>query len=154
MKKLSGKNLLVLVLVASFLATAVLHVLFMNEMMVASQTCFNGIVQTQDCHQPEGIICCAAEATTLQIFLQALPHQLTKIIISAPVAASAIPFLLLILLYKSSLLVAFQSWLNILRRRILAFHHQIGSWLELLEKRDPTHNSLWRGFEFAMIPII
>ncbi|MEK7161073.1 MAG: hypothetical protein AAB729_00060 [Patescibacteria group bacterium] len=125
----------------------------MNEMMTASQTCFNGTAQTQDCHQSAGITCCSIEVTALQNFLQVNPQQLIKILISAAAVASLAPFLLLVLLYQSNLLVIFQSWLTMLRRRILAFHHQIGSWLSLTEKRDPAHNFLWCGLKFAMTPI-
>lgn len=153
MKQLLRQNFIIVMLIASFFTMAVLNVIFMNEMMANSQTCFTGTAQTQDCHQPVGINCCSIEASTLQNFLQVNPQQLIKILISAVAIASFAPFLLLVLLYQSSLFVIFRSWLTMIRRRISAFHHQIGSWLSLTEKRDPAHNSLWRGLEFAMIPI-
>ena len=153
MKQLLRQNFIIIILIASFFTMAVLNVAFMNEMMASSQTCFTGTAQTQDCHQPVGINCCSIEASTLQNFLQVNPQQLIKILISASAVASFAPFLLLVLLYQSSLFVLFRSWLALLRRRVLAFHHQIGSWLSLTEKRDPAHNSLWRGFEFTMAPI-
>ncbi len=153
MKQLLRQNFIIVMLIASFFTMAVLNVIFMNEMMANSQTCFTGTAQTQDCHQPVGINCCSIEASTLQNFLQVNPQQLIKILISAVAIASFAPFLLLVLLYQSSLFVIFRSWLTMIRRRISAFHHQIGSWLSLTEKRDPAHNSLWCGFEFAMIPI-
>lgn len=152
MRQLIGQNFVIILIVASFFTMAVLNIVFMNEMMTTSQTCFTGTAQTQDCHQPEGINCCSIEATALQNFLQVNPQQLVKILISAVAVVSFTPFLLLALLYQSGLFVIFQSWLIILRQRILAFHHQIGSWLSLTEKRDPAHNPLWRGFKFAMIP--
>lgn len=153
MRQLLRQNFIVIMLIASFFTMSVLNVLFMNEMMTQSQTCFTGTAQTQDCHQPVGINCCSIEATTLQNFLQVNPQQLIKILISAVAVVSFAPFLLLVLLYQNSLFVIFRSWLMMLRRRVLAFHHQIGSWLSLTEKRDPAHNFLWCGFEFAMIPI-
>ena len=153
MKQVFRQNFIIVMLIASFFTMAVLNVVFMNEMMTQSQTCFTGTAQTQDCHQPQGINCCSIEANGLQNFLQINPQQLVKILISAIAVVSFAPFVLLALLYQSSLFVLFRSWLLMLRRRVLAFHHQIGSWLSLTEKRDPAHNSLWCGFKFAMIPI-
>ncbi len=152
MKQPLRQNFIVAILIASFFTMAVLNVLFMNEMMAQSQTCFTGSAQAQNCHQPQGINCCFIEVTALQNFLQVTPQRLTKVAIPAIAAVSFIPLLLLALFYESNLFVLFQSWLTMLRRRVLAFHHQIGSWLSLTEKRDPAHNTLWRGFEFAMIP--
>ena len=153
MRRVFKQNFIVIMLIVSFFTMAVLNVVFMNEMMTQSQTCFTGTAQTQDCHQPVGMTCCSIEASTLQNFLQVNPQQLVKILISAVAVVSFAPFVLLAVLYQSSLFVLFYSWLAMLRRRVLAFHHQIGSWLSLTEKRDPAHNSLWCGFEFAMIPI-
>ncbi len=153
MKQVLRQNFIVIMLVASFFTMAVLNVLFMNEMMTQSQTCFTGTAQTQNCHQPQGITCCSIEVTALQNFLQVNPQQLIKVLISAVAVASFAPFLLLVFLYQSNLFAIFRSWLIMLRRRVLAFHHQIGSWLSLTEKRDPAHNSLWCGLKFAMIPI-
>ncbi|HVY67728.1 MAG TPA: hypothetical protein VHA30_02455 [Patescibacteria group bacterium] len=146
-------NLLVLVLLAGFFAAAALHTVFMDEAMAAAQDCATGAVQTQNCRQPPaGLSCCATEASAMQSFLQAPPQQFQKVIISAIILVSFLAPLGLLLLYESSLLARLQSWRLLTRRRLLAFHHQIGSWLAILEKRDPAHKPLWRGFEFAMVP--
>ena len=34
------------------------------------------------------------------------------------------------------------------------FNKQLGSWLKLLEQRNAAHNFLWRGFNFAVMPLI
>lgn len=154
MKQVFRQNFIVIMLIVSFITIAVLNVVFMNEIMASSQTCFTGTAQTEGCHQPQGINCCSVEANALQNFLQVTPQQLVKILISAAAIVSFAPVVLLAILYQSALLVLFQSWLMMFRRRITAFHHQIGSWLSLTEKRGSgDHNSLRRGFEFAMIPI-
>jgi hypothetical protein len=143
MRTFIRNNLIIILMLASFIGISILHIFIMTE-MGTTHVCF-GVVAGNDCPpRSEGSNSIATHISAMQNFLQTLPGQTGEILFAFLVGA----FLLggiLSLLWKNGN-VKFLRWrgrLRLLWQIIINFHNKIGSWLTLLEKRDPTHNILW-----------
>ncbi len=148
------KNLITVLLIASFLGISVAHVYMMGDINMTEHACYGVAAGNQDCPpSSEGASAFTFHLNALESFLQVIPQHLNGAVFL--MFASSILFGLLslfVLLYEAVKAISFLSRLKSFWRRNNAFHHKIGYWLTLLEKRDPAPHFLWRRVEFAMVP--
>lgn len=143
MKAFARKNLVIILMLASFLGISVLHIFVMTE-MGTSHACF-GVVAGNDCPpRSEGSSSIMAHISAMQNFLQTLPGQTNQILFVFLLGAFLLGSLLLIISKNgNSKILRWRGRFRLLWESISNFHFEIGSWLTLLEKRDPVHNFLW-----------
>lgn len=151
------KNLIVILLILSFLGVSSLHLISMaNSQMVTPHPCFGVLTGNANCPPATGgASFLSYHLNSLQNFLQAIPQYSGNLLLAIFALVLFFGALLVVRLSESNKELAglYNSVRRLWERIAISFNNKISAWLTILEKRDPAHDSLWCGFKFAMVPI-